>query len=162
MNYPAAMLALICWVLAGFDRRDRLRRRAVFLESMFSFLQTVQARVGGCLEPPASLIKCGRGEFFSLCSELSADNGDIRTGWVKAMDCCEDVKALSLRERSLCREIGSGLGLYDAELQLSVTSSQLEELREIKNKARLEAEEKGRVTLACTTLFGLLTALLII
>ncbi len=86
----------------------------------------------------------------------------MRAGWVKAMECCDEIRLLDGDEKEIIGKIGSTLGLYDTEQQLVVSKGHLRELERVRERADRQLDERGKIYITCSVLLGSLTAILII
>jgi len=112
--------------------------------------------------PPDKLIENASGQFFRSCRVHTGPGGDVRAGWIKAMGYCAEIKLLDADEKAMIEKIGSTLGIYDAEQQLSISRGHLQELERMRERAAGQLDERGRLYITCSVLLGALTAILII
>lgn len=162
MKLSAAVMIVICSLLAGMTFRDRLRRRVDILGQMLDFTRGIISRIECGLVPPDKLIDGAEGEFFRLCRSNTGALGDVRAGWQKTVEQYSDIRFLEKRERTLVEELGRTLGRYDSERQTAVSRAYMHELEEMKKRAGQRLEEQGRIYMTCSVLLGMLGAILLI
>lgn len=152
-------------MLTGRCLADRLSCRKQLLERLRGFVQHMSAQVSYALVPPERIIRdCddGAGRFFHCCIEQLDKDISAAGAWSYAAENCPEVRTLTREERRLICELGSRLGVYDAQLQLSVLNSFGCQLEESCRSVMSEYRERSRLYTACSVLCGALVSILII
>lgn len=134
----------------GVCASNELSTRARVLESFLPALDIMRSEIGNCLTPVSELmVKLSReaphplDKLFLLCEKEKRERPDVPFSliWTKSITQAENLK-LKSNEKDVLRELGSVLGRYSAEEQVSAISHIM---RRVSTLAESAAEDKKRL-----------------
>jgi len=135
------------------------------LERLDGFVHRMRAQIAVALAPPDRIILDMHDEpdcFFGCCGELVEKGLPVAGAWKQAVEGSADAACLSAEERRLLCELGGQLGMYDAELQLSLLAQYAEKTAVLRRRSEEEYRERSRLHTVCSLLGGALASILII
>lgn len=148
----------------GQIARERLHKRKCLLDNMLAFVRLAAGRVAHSLMPPDRILResAHTCSFFRCCTVYLDKGYNLHGAWMQASETCDDIRNLTSEQRIAIERIGSQLGAYDAELQLSTLKVLEEELESITAAASEEYRERSRLYSTCSLLVGTLVSLIIL
>lgn len=134
----------------GVCASSELSTRARVLASFLPVLDIMRSEIGNCLTPVSELMEklsqeayAPLDKLFSECAKEKRERPDVPFSliWAKSLSRAENLK-LKSNEKEVLRELGSILGRYSAEEQVSAISHIM---RRVGTLAESAAEDKKRL-----------------
>ena len=166
LRLSGAALVALSLTAAGYKQADKLRQRVLISRSVAELLMRCNFLIRSSMPTVYELCSDLKKQQFSdaltficyLPEEYSPDKC-FSEQWIAAI--CGKTE-LPDEEKELLIRLGSHLGQSDAEGQLSLLSSMLEEAETLSSVRQTEYRERGKLCRSVWTLAGLMAAVLMI
>ena len=168
MRSVAVLLVLLGSLLGGAVWQRSQRRRIACLSGLTRALSRLEAELTGknASLPALAALLAGEedaaGAFFSVLSGSIPELGErsFRQLWCEAMEGVLD--ALNDEEKSAVRELGTVLGRYPLDMQLSSLSRCRERLDDHLEQARRKLPDDARLVWGLSAACGLLLLIVLL